>query len=94
MIYSGVPVLFESTHRLQPCLQPAVICLDAVVGVLLGSMPCHGQQPLQHDRVRRCSIGDDLDRGHLGRANGPLEEPVRRGGVTPHGGNTSMTRPN
>jgi hypothetical protein len=62
-----------------------MVGLDPVVGVLLGSVPRRWEQLLQHDQVGRCSVGDDLDRPRLGHADGPLEEPVSRYGVTPRG---------
>jgi hypothetical protein len=39
MITLALRVLLEPSHRSQPRLQPAVIRLDPVVGVLIGSMP-------------------------------------------------------
>ena len=42
-------------------LQPPVVALDPVVGVLLGSMPRCRQQLLQHDRVGCCSVRDHLN---------------------------------
>jgi hypothetical protein len=62
-----------------------VVALDAVAGVLLGSMPRRWEHLVQHDRVRRCSVGDHLHRGHLRRGDGPFEEPAGRGDVTPRG---------
>ena len=51
------------------------------------SVRCHGrrQQLLQHDRVGRRSVGDDLNGCDLGRADGPLEEPTGCLGVAPRG---------
>ena len=62
-----------------------MVGLDAVVGVLLGSVPRRWEQLLKHHRIGRCAVGDDLHRRYLGRADGPLEEPVGRGDVTPRG---------
>jgi hypothetical protein len=39
-------------------------------------MPGRRQQLLQHQRIHRRPVGDDLDRRRLGSANGPLEEPA------------------
>jgi hypothetical protein len=36
----GAAVLLEPTHRSQSGLQPAVVALDPVVGVLVGAVPC------------------------------------------------------
>ena len=55
----GAAVLLEPTHRSQSGLQPAVVGLDAVVGVLVGAVPGSWQQLLQHRRVRRGPIGCD-----------------------------------
>jgi hypothetical protein len=44
--HSGAGFLLEPSHRSQPRLQPAVICLDAVVGVLVGAVPWPWQQRL------------------------------------------------
>ena len=83
--HPGAVVLLEPTHRPQPRLQPAVVALDAVVGVLLGSMPRRREEFLQHGRVHRRLIGDNLDRRDLGRADGLLQEPTGSLGV-PAGG--------
>jgi hypothetical protein len=37
--HHGTAVLLEAAHRSQPRLQPAVVALDAVVGVAVGAMP-------------------------------------------------------
>jgi len=76
------PVLLEAAHRTQPRLQPAVVALDAVVGVAVGAMPRRWQPLLQHGRVHRRLISCDLDRTDLDRANRPLEEPVGGRGVS------------
>ena len=62
-----------------------MVGLGPVVGVRLGSVPRRWEQLLQHDRVGRCSVGDDLHRHYLRRADGPPEEPVGRHVVTPRG---------
>jgi hypothetical protein len=72
---AGAAVLLEPAHRSQPRFEAAVVSLDAVVGVLLGAMPGHRQQLVQHRRVGRRSVGDDLDRDRRCRADGLLEEP-------------------
>jgi hypothetical protein len=76
----GAAILLEPTHRSQLGLQPAVVALDAVVGTLVGTTPCRGQQRLQHRRVRRGPIGCDLDWSNSCSAGGLLEEPL--GGVS------------
>jgi hypothetical protein len=37
-------------------------------------MPGRREQCLEHRRVRRCLVGDDLNGRDPGRADGPLEE--------------------
>jgi hypothetical protein len=64
----------EPAHRTQPRLQPAVVTLDVVVGMPIGAMADHRQQLLQHRRVHRRMVGDDLNGRDLGRTDGPLEE--------------------
>jgi hypothetical protein len=71
--HPGTAVLLEPSHRLQPRLEAAMVGLHPVVGVLLGAVPRRWEQLLQHDRVGCCSVGDDLHRHYLGRADGPLE---------------------
>jgi hypothetical protein len=66
-------------------LQSPVIALDAVVGVLVGSMPCRRKQLLQHRQVDRRSVGDHLDCGNPVCAYRPLEEPVGSLGVSAWG---------
>jgi hypothetical protein len=83
--HPGAGVLLEPSHRPQARLQPAVIRLDPVVGVPVGSMPCRWEQFVQHDRVCRCSVGDNLHRGHLRCGDGPFEDPAGRGDITPRG---------
>jgi hypothetical protein len=74
----GQAVLLEATHRTQPCLQPAVVALDPIVGMALGAMPRRWRQLLQHGRVHRRLIGSDLGGRDLGRVDRSLEEPVGR----------------
>jgi hypothetical protein len=81
----GTAVLFEPSHRPQPCLEPTVIGFDGVVGVLVGTVPGPWQQVVQHHRVGRRPIGDDLDRLHPRRVDGPPEELAGRVGVPPFG---------
>jgi hypothetical protein len=89
----GATVLLEATHRPKPRLQPAVVRLDPVVGVLVGSMPGGWRQLCEHARIHRRVVGDGLDRGDLGGADGMLEEPAGGPGVAPRETNTSTTRP-
>jgi hypothetical protein len=42
--HSGATVLLDPSHRLQPCLQPAVVTLDPVVGIAVSAVPCRWQQ--------------------------------------------------
>jgi hypothetical protein len=62
-----------------------VIAFDVVVGVLLRAMPHDREHLIQHDRVGRRLVGDDLHRCHLGRADGLLEELTGCGRVTTRG---------
>jgi hypothetical protein len=78
----GAAVLLEPAHRTQPRLQPAVVTLDVVVGIPIGAMPSRRQQLLEHRRVHRRMVGDDLNGRDLGRADGPLEETAGRPPVT------------
>ena len=48
-------------------------------------MPGCWRQLLQHARVHRRVVSDDLDRRALGRHDGPLEEPASCPGITPWG---------
>jgi len=83
--HPGAVVLLEPTHRPQPRLQPAMVALDAVVGVLLGSMPRRWEQLVQDGRVHRRLIGDDLSRRDLRRTDRPFEEAMGCVGVAPPG---------
>ena len=83
--HPGATVLFEPAHRPQPCLQPTVICFDTVVAIPIGVMPRHRQQVIEHRRIRRCPVGCDLYRRDPRRADGVLEEPAGRRGVSPCG---------
>jgi hypothetical protein len=58
--------------------------LAGKVGLLRCANP-RREQLLEHDRVGRCSVGDDLQRRDLRRADGLVEEPVSRHSVTPRG---------
>jgi hypothetical protein len=53
-----------------------VIRLDPVARVLLGSRPRRREEFLQHRRVHRRVIGNNLDRREFGRADRSLEEPT------------------
>jgi hypothetical protein len=72
----GAAVLLEPAHRTQPRLEAAVVALDSVVGVPIGSMPGRRQQLLEHCRVHRRVVGDHLDWRDPHRADGALEEPA------------------
>jgi hypothetical protein len=69
--HPGTAVLVEPAHWSQPRLETAMVGLDPVVGVPLGAVPRRWEQLLQHQRIGRCSVGDDLHRHHLRRADGP-----------------------
>jgi hypothetical protein len=60
-----------------------VVALDAVVGVLLGSMPGCWKQVLQHHRIGRCPISNDHCRRHFRCADGRRKEPARRRRIPP-----------
>ena len=63
-------------------LELAVIGLDPVVGIPLDVVPCGRDQLVEHGRVDRRRVGDDLGRRYLQRGQCPAEEPAGRGGVT------------
>jgi hypothetical protein len=90
----GAAVLLELARRSQPRFEAAVVGLEVVVGVLPGAMPGHRQQFVQHRRVGRRLVGDDLDRDRRCRGDGLLEEPSGCGGSRREDTNTSMTWPN
>src|SRR5829696_10034241 len=83
--HPGGTVLLEAAHRPQPRLEAPMICLDPIVGVLVGAMPCKWQQLLQYRWVHRRPIGGDLGGPDLGRADGPLKEPPGSRGISPSG---------
>jgi len=60
-----------------------VVGLDPVVSVLLSSVLGRWEQLLQHHRIGRRPVGNDLCRRQLGRADGPRKEPVRRRCIPP-----------
>ena len=57
----GRPEAFESAHRPQPCLQPAVVSFDRIIGVLLGHVRRGRDQFVDHPQVRAGLVGGDLD---------------------------------
>jgi hypothetical protein len=75
-------VAFQAAHRPQPGLQPPVICLDRIIGVLLHGMQGRGDQLVEHPRVNGRAVGGDLGRDGA-RAQRPGEEPPRRAQVAP-----------
>jgi hypothetical protein len=76
----GGPVAFESAHGSQPCFEPAVVCFDGIVGVLLEDVPGAGRELVDQSWVDRCAVGRDLDRyGGAGERTG--EEGPRSFGV-------------
>jgi hypothetical protein len=66
-------------------LELAVIGLDRIVRMVFDVMPRRRHQVLEHGRVDRGGIGDHLNRDHLQRRQGSLEEPAGRGGVPASG---------
>jgi hypothetical protein len=78
------PVAFESAHRPQPGLQPAMVGLDRVVGVPLDSVQSRRDQLIQDPRISRGAVGGDLGRNRPG-AEHPGEEPPGCGQVPPDG---------
>ncbi len=54
------PVGPQPAHRSQPGLEPAVVALDAVVGVLLGVVERVREQLVDDVRERRRPVGCDL----------------------------------
>jgi hypothetical protein len=90
----GAAVLLELSHRPQASLQPTVIRLDTVVGVLVSSMAGCWRQLLEHTQVHRRVVGDDLNRGDLVVPMACSKN--RRAALRSHRGetNTSTTWPN
>jgi hypothetical protein len=85
MITLALRSCLRPPHQTKPCLQPAVIRFNPVVGIPIGAMPRRRQQLLQHDRVGARVVGDDLHRGDLRRDERPLEEPAGSGRIAPWG---------
>jgi hypothetical protein len=82
---SGAAVLLEPAHRTKPCLQPAMVGLDPVVGVPIGAVPRRRQQLLQDDRIGRCLVGHHLDGRHVRGPDGALKETSSGRRVAPWG---------
>jgi hypothetical protein len=80
-------VLPAAAQRPPSCLQAAVISPDAVVGVLPGSMPRRGEQPVrhEHDREGRRLVGDGFSGCDVRGGDSLLEEPPGRDGITTRG---------
>jgi hypothetical protein len=75
----GTAVPLEPTHRSQSRLERAVIGLDVVVGVPIGTMPGRREQLVQHRPVRCSLVGHNFHRDDRRGADGLLEEAL--GGV-------------
>ena len=75
---------FQSAHRPQPGFQPAVIGLDAVIGVPLGGVQRGGDQLVQDLRIGRGPVGRDLGRDNP-QTQQLGEEPPGRGQVPSFG---------
>ena len=73
------PIAFAATHRAQAGLEPAVVVLDAVIGVLLGVVARVGDQFLDHRDQRRGFVGDDLHGPKMSPERGFEEAPSGRG---------------
>jgi hypothetical protein len=73
------------TDRSEPRLEATMVALDVIVGVLVGSMPGRREQLVQHGRVHRRVIGDDLRRHDLRGTDGLLEEPASGCRIPLHG---------
>jgi hypothetical protein len=71
----------NATHRAQPCLQPAVVGFDAVVGVLLEHVPRGRNTLVYNPRVDRRPVSRHLDRRRTVRKRSGEEHP-RSGTVT------------
>jgi hypothetical protein len=80
---AGAAVLLQAPHRSQPRLQAAVVGLDTVVGIPIGAMPGRRDQLLDHQRVRRRSIGHDLHRPRLGAPTADAPRPTTAPGSPP-----------
>jgi hypothetical protein len=55
-------VAFQAAHRPQPGLQPPMICLDRIIGVLRHGMQGRGNQLIEHPRVHGRAAGGDPSR--------------------------------
>src|SRR5206468_10401106 len=55
------PVRIEAAHRAEARLQPAVVGLDAVVGVRVDVVEGPREEVVHHPDVARRLVGDDLD---------------------------------
>jgi hypothetical protein len=62
-----------------------MVALDPIVDVPVAAMPGRRQQLLQHRRVHRRLIGDDLSGRDLGRPDRRFDEAVGCLGVAPQG---------
>ncbi|GAA4264025.1 hypothetical protein GCM10022255_113880 [Dactylosporangium darangshiense] len=58
-----------------------MVRFDRVVGVALSVVPRRWNQFVEHGRVHRCRVGDDLARRHLQRGQRSAEEPTGRSSV-------------
>jgi hypothetical protein len=71
-----------------------MVALDPIVGVPVRAVPGRRQQVLQHGRVHRRLIGDDLSGRDLRRTDRPFEEAMGRLVSRHEATSTSMTCPN
>jgi hypothetical protein len=55
-------VRLESAHGPQPGFEPTMVGLDHVVCILLGDMPSCWYELVEHPRVDRRLVDDNLDR--------------------------------
>jgi hypothetical protein len=56
----GAAVLLHAPHRPQPCLETAVVGLNAVVGVPIGAVPGRWQEVIEHHWVDRRPVSHDF----------------------------------
>jgi hypothetical protein len=64
---------FQAAHRLEPGLEPSLVCLDRVVRVLLDGVQRRADQLVDDPRVGGRAVGGDFGRDRA-RAQRPGEE--------------------
>jgi hypothetical protein len=91
---SGRPVPLQSSHGPQPGLEPAVVGLDGVVGVLLHVVERTGQHLVEHGRVDTGPIGRHLSWLRPGPHDRRRKEPPGGPSISAGRDKTSTTWPN